>query len=189
MDAVGLGHGHERATAAAEAQRQNGHLADLPLILGNVGLGHAEHACGRDLVEILAALEEFQHVEASRPGQPRVDPRLDAGPVGDGEVADQGTAQHALQDLIDRLVEVVVALDQVGPNGVVVSATAGAREVVKLDAVRREAPRGRAAGEDKRASGSVVLGVGQVGHALKLRHAAGRRVVDCLDHSQRRVTE
>ena len=60
---------------------------------------------------------------------------------------------------------------------------------MQLDAVRGEAPRGRAAGEDKRASGPVVLGVGQGGHALKLRHTAGRRVVDCLDHSQRRVAE
>ena len=45
------------------------------------------------------------------------------------------------------------------------------------------------ASEDERTAHPVVLGVGQGRHALELRHAAGRGVVDRLDHGQRRAAK
>ena len=95
LDAVAPSHGLERAHASLVPQGQDGHLADLPLVLGHVGHGLAVDARRRVLVDFSVPPEDFQ--DALLAGQPGQAPGLDGREVGGDEVMPRLGSDHPPQ--------------------------------------------------------------------------------------------
>ena len=131
--------------------------------------------------------EQLQLVIAAA-GEPRVDARLDGGPVGDDEHVllggDQGGAQHALQDVGDaRAVgrRHVLPCDQRSARRCgVLQRLAG--EVMDLEPERTSTACSASTSEDEGAAHSFVVVVGKVGGASEFGDGAGPDVVGRLDN-------
>ena len=66
QDAVVAAHGRERTDAACEAEREDGDLADLALLVGHVLRRAAVNPCGFTLVNIFARTKHVEHLVGLR---------------------------------------------------------------------------------------------------------------------------
>ena len=110
QDAVVAAHRRERAHAAAKAARENGDLADLTLRVIDGRLRGVEDARRFALVNVAALTEYVQHLIRSRLArQPRIDARLDSGPVGYDKyvsaASDECRSQHTFKNVRNALAE------------------------------------------------------------------------------------
>ena len=142
QDAVVAAHRRERAHAAAKAARENGDFADLTLRVIDGSLGGAKDASGFALVDVATLTEYVQHLVSGRLArQPRIDARLDSGPVGYDKyvsaASDECRSQHTFKNVRNTLAVGgcdTVTSDQRIPNSVGVFSTT-TRKVVNLRAV------------------------------------------------------
>ena len=108
MDAVDAAHGVERTDTAAEPAGQHGDLAELTLLVSDLGLIYLEHARRHGDVDVAALPEHVERLLAVH-RQPWRDAGLDLGVVEHGEGLalgrDQRRAQHGLEHVGDAFAE------------------------------------------------------------------------------------
>ena len=173
-DAVRLGHRLKRADTAAVAQRENGHLADLALVLVLRRDGAAVDPRGRVAVDVAAIAE---HIE--RPllvSEPRQHAGFDGAEVGHQQAVAfvghdhpaQAGRQRRHRVAVQRLQQASVPVAEQF-DAVVGVAERRPGEVLRLEAAASPAP-GLGAVIPEQAAGAVAF-AGQVQHRQVLRRA------------------